>query len=349
MTYNMEHHLFQKQKKLLNSISGKSMIYLDTNYWITLKDQASNNLDNRDFFNLISYLHKSGKAVFPISEVTFYEVRKRANVESLKKTLQVIDEFSQGITFLTRHDLIRRELKTYLSRLEAAPLNSHFLTKLFFAIHPDFLNSPFSKANSNPMSEQFMIDSFWNTSLVDNNDLLSMRGHKPFVFNDNTEYLDEQKKIHENENNTFQEMFLSEVNGIIEEYEHIINEVFLKMSLESPHNFKLWEQELETHSFKKVIFNEFEMNNITNELPSLSIIAGLFANNRWDKTKKSNKNDTMDFLHASFALPYCDYFFTEKSMGSSLTQKHLAYDKLYSCNVKYKENDVLKVLESIAN
>jgi hypothetical protein len=85
---------------------------------------------------------------------------------------------------------------------------------------------------------------------------------------------------------------------------------------------------------------------ITKELPVFRIVPELFASTRWDRKRiYSDGNDTLDFLHASFALPYCDFFFTERELRTMIIQRK--FDNLYGCRVESNSNEALKILESI--
>ena len=75
-------------------------------------------------------------------------------------------------------------------------------------------------------------------------------------------------------------------------------------------------------------------------------MAYLFAAVRWNKTRKySDGNDTFDFMHATAALPYFDFFFTENELHTIIRQIKL--DVAYGCVVESDPKKVLELLHSI--
>ena len=84
----------------------------------------------------------------------------------------------------------------------------------------------------------------------------------------------------------------------------------------------------------------------THYLPCMAIPAGLYAA-RCCAKRQPQQGDGLDFIHASQALPYCDYFLTEKQMGTVLTQGPLNYDKHYNCKVLWKPEVIYETLKSI--
>ena len=80
-------------------------------------------------------------------------------------------------------------------------------------------------------------------------------------------------------------------------------------------------------------------------LPSLDIGAMLHAKIRWNKTQKYKQGDMDDIRHAITALPYYEYFFTERSLHNMI--KECKYDEKYSCKVISQNTEILNLLESI--
>jgi len=65
---------------------------------------------------------------------------------------------------------------------------------------------------------------------------------------------------------------------------------------------------------------------------------------RWNKDRKyKDGNDTFDFLHVSSALPYFDYFFTERELSTMIKQRKL--DEIYNCKVSSNIDEILEFLK----
>jgi len=82
-------------------------------------------------------------------------------------------------------------------------------------------------------------------------------------------------------------------------------------------------------------------------MPTIHILSALYAAVIWDKQQRFQDNDFYDFRHATAALPYCDYFFTEKRLAHLLTQNLLGLDKFYQCTVKSKEKEAISYLQEL--
>ena len=98
-----------------------------------------------------------------------------------------------------------------------------------------------------------------------------------------------------------------------------------------------WDKKRKLHA----LFFALTRDKARDVLRTLHIDASLHAAFRWDKKRKLRSNDLDDFTHAKAALAYCNAFFTERSLRSLITSKHLALDKLYDCHVAATEDEAL--------
>jgi hypothetical protein len=95
-----------------------------------------------------------------------------------------------------------------------------------------------------------------------------------------------------------------------------------------------------------LIYNAFRKEKLSDQLPMFNIFSSLFASMRWNKDRKyKDGNDTIDAMHASASLPYCDYFFTEKELNTVILQ--LSLDTTFSCITERDPNKVLERLNAI--
>ena len=58
--------------------------------------------------------------------------------------------------------------------------------------------------------------------------------------------------------------------------------------------------------------------------------------------------DFLDIHHASAALPYCDFFLTERFLGTALSRRPLAFDEHFACSVFWDEAEALAALQQSA-
>lgn len=93
-----------------------------------------------------------------------------------------------------------------------------------------------------------------------------------------------------------------------------------------------------------VIAAELDKDTEPARLPSLEIEAALHASNRWDRQRRLDAHDLLDFRHASSALAYCNAFFTEKPLRSMIEQKHIALDRRFHCLVRSTVDEAAKYI-----
>jgi uncharacterized protein with von Willebrand factor type A (vWA) domain len=79
--------------------------------------------------------------------------------------------------------------------------------------------------------------------------------------------------------------------------------------------------------------NALRLGKLRKELPTAHIHAMCHAVYRWDKKRKFDGNDLLDFHHATAALAYCDVFLTDGPLRALLTSTHVGLDKEMDCAV----------------
>jgi hypothetical protein len=94
----INNHIKRHRLDISKLIKGKTIIYLDTNHWLNLRDQNREFEPNkRILLDKIIELSDSGKCIFPISEITFWEFLKQSDIKTLKETSVLVDRLSKGI------------------------------------------------------------------------------------------------------------------------------------------------------------------------------------------------------------------------------------------------------------
>jgi hypothetical protein len=341
----IDNYIKGKRLELGLIMQHRKIIYLDVNYWITLDKQSNaEDISDKTLLLTITELVESKKCIFPISEITFFELLKQSDKEGLRRIIRLIDTFSEGISMINSKERMNLEVVHFLrSKLgdDLYDLKQLIWTKAAFILgyHNLFMMNSFANQKS-------FFDFINNASLLEiYNTLWSNSEYEPFEYKDDVDQLGIDREKYKKENNTPQQIFLSELGGYLDEHQKYLDEAllefyfFLKGKIPSLGELKTVDRS------RSLIYNEFKKGTITNGLPIFRIVPELYTNTRQNENRKYDKNDTMDFLHASFALPYCDYFFTENNLHSAIKQRKL--DSLYNCIVVSKPKDVLNILVSL--
>ena len=346
----IDNYIKKHRLEISELIKGKTIIYLDTNHWLNLRDQnRESEPDKRILLDIIIELSDSGKCIFPISEITFWEFLKQSDLETLKETSVLVDRLSKGISMINSDE--RRILEFTHFYYKNTGQDTFELNELIWTKLPLILGyESIAKLKTEELQKSFF-DFVSNATLLDIITNIYKDGviEKSFYFKDDIKTLNQEKQKYANENNSFKQIFLSELGGYLDNYQEIFSDViyndFLKIS---KREFSQIERDSvpKDNKYKNLIYNGFKSNKLNTELPVFRIVPELFASARWNTNRIfRDGNDTLDFLHASFALPYCDYFFTEGDLKSMIEQTK--QDKLYGCLVENKQKSIIKELEKI--
>jgi hypothetical protein len=303
------------------------------------KNEAEN-----DLYKKIIELAESKKCIFPISQDIFLEILKQKDKETLKETARLIDFLSKGVSLISLEERIAVEISHFLyefSELEIYERKEMVWTKLTYAMGFTTPTNDWIDKTLDEVIQKAFIDQMWSISLLDmiefmekNGDSLARKLYRP---SNRADLLNRGKFDHADENKTFQEMFLTELVGILDVYKDQFSYFMAKLYEKKTSNI-VTSHEFNNTGYESDLFNMicnmFKFEKAKDRLPTLAILSGLHTVTRWDKERKFKDNDGHDFNHAASALPYADYFFTEKSLTHLITQKLTEYDKIYSCNVQ---------------
>jgi len=97
---SLETYVSRARIALGKALTCKTLVYLDTNYWIMLRQAANDAEANRAHTGLLDMLRRrvaSGVLLCPISASTFLELMKQADPRSRLSTSSLIDELSRGV------------------------------------------------------------------------------------------------------------------------------------------------------------------------------------------------------------------------------------------------------------
>ena len=327
-------------------IEGRKIIYLDNNFWnnLTKKDTEI----RQQLYHEAKQLVHQKKSIFPISEINFHEINKKEDIESKKKTLKIVNELSQGISFISDKERNRLELLDFF--LKNKNIQRHHIHKLIWTKSAFIFGMNF--LNEIPIEGRELFYSYMKKLTV--YDLLFTFNEYPlktFRFKDNVELLNKNKFKFANENSNYDDLRMTEIVGYLSTFKVEIKDALTDLFIVE----KGYEPSKEEFNFSDDIFNKYHgyfasvlKDTNSRELPIFRIPAELHAIVRWNKTRKyKDGNDMIDFFHASYALPYCDFFFTEKELKTNICNKHL--DTVFNCKVENNETVALDCLKSIKN
>lgn len=335
-------YLSNIQLEIGQSVAGKIKIYLDTNYWLKIRDCRTDK--DKLLYNQLIKLVEAKKVILPISEITFWEILKQSDLSSLKQSALIIDKLSQGISIACEKDRQRLEFLNFVKGNLGKPQNNLnemvwskisliILLPIFLKHNPEMLKAGFINFLSDISFENIL------------NQLEATSNLKPFYHKDDIDALNYGKEKYKHENKSFHEMYLSELGGYLQEFEKDLNSYFEEFYFNETGN-RVTDQErqgINYKSWKNMIYNLSRLKKLDDKLPSYRIFPEMNAVARWNTNRKyKDGNDTFDFLHVSSALPYFDYFFTERELSTMIKQRKL--DEIYNCKVSSNIDEILEIL-----
>jgi len=347
----------RKRLELGRELQSAKKIYLDTKFWLFLRDirlerRADEHLTL--LLELLTTLVKKGLAICPISADTFMEVFKQTDSITRRVTVQIIDELSKGIGLLQPEERIKLELLHFVREKTQGANSVHRLDELAWTKVGYVLGFSTPALDDLPAEleramQKAFLDQMWTITLTDMLDILGSNAASVPRFRDISELQNRGKFDNLSDYSSFKQVFLIELAGVLEDYKSTLSDL-MQYVYESDHGEQITNDESAGKygdGLAAVIYKAFEKNKVTNELPSFRIIAGLHAAVRWDTKRKYKRNDQHDFHHAVAALPYCDFFLTEKSLRHLVNDKNLQFSSFFRCRTFSDISDALSALSQI--
>lgn len=344
----------KKQYSLYKETENKKLIYLDLNYWIEFL-KLLNNLECRPYtkelYELINVLVDRQKIAIPISDVLFNEIFKNYDDYKYTSIVKLMENFSNNICFV--NSLKRSELELlFCLRITLEIPEAEFLLKKAIWTKPFFLMKEELPYHSSPIiskkeSEEIRIkflDKLWETELSDIFLTLSKELREklnPSEFQKEvTHQLKEGRTKHKHEVSNFENLVKSEIFNTLELYSDKINE-YLDSYFETYqlNSSRMGDALLSKNRQERPEFLLFVLTETIYEtkkydvFPSLSIGSLIHSIKRWKFESKYNDNDIFDIHHAEVALPYCDYFLTERTLKNLIKDNLLRLDSIFKCKV----------------
>ncbi len=353
-SFSLRDYIQSKQMDLGRSLANKSKIYLDTKFWILLRNYELEPQADSSIGYLHSLLTRSveqGKLLCPLSDAIYQEVLKQSDLRTRQATALLVDRFSDGVSLVTEDERFAQELIDAIYRLAYQDIDIHDCCEMVWTRPIFALGLMIPEVKNLTAKEQLVLqkrffDYAWETPFSDTIADLPVREGGD-IYSGASVFLNEGKQNHADDHKSLKQVFIAEIQGILEAKKDLINDVLV--------------QQYETHTGKAVrdkderpaslfagfIREAIKRNKMQDYLPSIHIGAWLHAAVRWDKERKYSENDLMDFHHAMAALPYCDLFLTERSLSTLLNRSDLELAENYTCLVVHNVDEGVSAIESI--
>ncbi len=350
--FSISDYIFDHRIALGKSIKNRTKIYLDTNYWGFLCDASlKRDTDKVDevyveILDTVMQLVQENKIICPISMPMYMEL---LNIQGNKfeKTVEIMNLLSESIIIEPIEKCIDYELQYYFSSINRDEnLSSHpellLWNKAMFLDICLFNKLPFVE---NEFEEKKLFDELWNCNF---SDFIYVQGKRT-----NEEIIQKRQKTqnltnitnteNEPELTSEKQVFVRNINYELEYYEEMIEDNYNHIKNTYPELSKNLSDNFDDE--KNKIYLSFMQNKMNNHLPTFDVHAKVHTRKMWDEDTLFKDNDFPDITHLTTALPYFDYYFTERTFTT--LAKQIKYDEKYSCKVTYKKNEVLEILQNL--
>lgn len=352
---------YSKSKKieLGNQVSKKIRIYLDLKYWIYLRDAYYGNPQKKIHNEIATCLYRLseiGLTICPSNWLIANEILKQKEAKRRFKTSKIVDDLSHNIIIEPLPILVEIELLHLLSQLVDGKEKVYRLNQLVWNHGGNLLgetipsNTSFDNETETVLQKTFL-DVISDVKFSKMIEIFVESNIKPPPFNmpDYEKGITIETDKHRNEFSTYSQVYEIELYGFLDAIKDDIYKAFKYLYLKKTGK-TLTKKEEEYVRIRKLamnlIFHAYRLNKLSTEFPQLHINVGIHSVIRY-KNMPFKKGDFYDHLHACSAIPYCNYFFTERKLCNLLIQEPLYFDKVYNCMIIYEEEQVLEELKQL--
>lgn len=354
-----------RQRKALTvelgeALDSRTKIYLDTRYWILLRDaqrgQAS--LRTHELLGRLKGAVADGQVVCPISESIVFELFKQADRQSRRETARLIDDLSLGVAVIGGPERMATEVAHLVHSHAPSSANAtlHPLRHLIWTRGMGVmgLRVPVVEGVDRDIVLQVQrawVESQWRDVTIE----ALVEGDQPWDPDDDdflalTARLSEEIAAHRSGLRSFKGTYADEARGAAEIGADMAMTISADMSraagVTPPARGSSEWLELQ-RMWTALIATALCDGRPREKLRSLHALAALHAALRWNKGQKFHPNDLYDFEHAGAALTYCEAFFTERPLHDMVTARHMALDKLFGCEVIHEVGDAVRFVAGL--
>jgi hypothetical protein len=341
------------------ALEGRTVIYLDTCFWIHLRDAQRGELGVRgaELLGRVRGAVASGAVIFPLSDMTLFEVFKQTPT-SRRQTARLMAELSQGVSIVGSQQRMATEIAHLIktSQPDADPAAFHPLHHLVWTRGLGVMGLPsrYIPGTDEDVAlwiQRQAIDTMWREvtpdMILDATPTDDMDEHFLGLAAD----LNRGMSRHQDQINSFKAAYHAEAEGVADLTGDMAMDIMVDCAREQGAAMPApgsadWNAQrgrwcaLIAAGLKKG-------PRPRRRLRTLHAFAGLHAALRWNKGQRFEANDLYDFEHAAAALGYCQAFFTEHPLKHMVTAGNLALDKLFGCDVVHGLADAVAYIAGL--
>lgn len=338
------------RKVLTDGLSHARLIYLDTNYWVWLR-QAELGRGSTAATRLLQTLRamvRSREAICVSQLNSFLELGKQEET-SLRVTACLLDELTEGVAIASIFDLREWDCGQYIStklgiQMQEGLSNWTKVGQIHQHALPEKLPGPVTEAGRDVVFKS-TIDALWNATFEDVFGQFSWATKHTLNADIDLEVIarvEERRKKQLAEGQSRERVRSSEFSQFLNEtFRPIFTDQLRAWNIQHrfPYGLAGFMHQLQT--VMDAAANDFKDQTLGELLSSAAIPVELYSlYETGNPNKRLTSNDWADWNHAAAALPHCNVFLTEHHLAHQLRQE-LKADVQYSCTVIGSLEDAL--------
>jgi hypothetical protein len=356
---SLERHFRNKALATADRVWARKIIYLDTRFWILLRDVSLGRSTaplHQQMLNKLRVLVNEGKVICPINADTLTELLKQRDKTTRLATAKLIDELALGAALQSEDERVGTELVHCVKLTQRGPDALEPLERLVWTAPSHVLG--FIYPTLEPLPDDQMLacqkafsDYIWDFAIADQMSILPVY---PIHMDESgkalADKLNRDIKEHDLQARSLKDLHLDEFKGALDSYLPTLASIFRDLweketGVAAPDEARV-DFENAGRELMGLLGEAFRTGKLGQQIPSLVIKAGIYAAVRRNRGRQLTGNDLHDFGHAAAAVAYCDYFATEKSLHHLLVNE-LKFDQRYDVIVVSKTSEFLRLLEQI--
>jgi hypothetical protein len=340
------------------SILSKRKIYLDTRYWIFLRDADMGRAkcpEHTEILQLIRELINSDVALCPISDAAFVETMQQTDEVTRAATAKLMDELSLGVALITEQSRVRIEITHLLEHPmlneNVRPLQEMVWVKACYVLGEAMPVARQFSSQLNRAAQKTSIDYLWRMSLSELTKDSDVIPGFSRAFEKTAEKINVDKVKYAHEIKSIEQAFVAEISGCLDVFKGDLTTLLLAAYKQTAASILPTDEKIEkcANDMHRGLVNAFRFapKKMAQRIPTLYVNAKCHAAMRWDQGRKFNGHWLLDLHHASAGVGYHDAMFTEKPLRVLLAAGNVALDKEFGMNIFSAERDVINYLKGL--
>jgi hypothetical protein len=343
----------RNRRALGKTVASKIRIYLDTRYWIHIREARLGRPKKPEHERIYKLLHKlvsSGKVLCPASFPSFHELLKHKNQQVRRASAEILDELSGQICLINPIELMRSEIMAMFRQFTPdyplpVPLLEAVWTKAGY-----WAGEMVLKGKNWPPDYELIMQKICEDMM--NSARFSDIVESYFNSKDNSPSDDNMRILNEGFSKfsagakSLQQLYRAQVILLIQENNSLTTEA-LKQICDDMFGKTIEQCGDFVESLIGQAYHKALKTQIATDMPGVHIISTLQTAIAWNKQRTFKANDINDIIHARSALPYYDYIFVERGFCHLLIAPPNKLAETYGTKVFWKEADVIRELEML--